>query len=182
MDPIAGGVGVVSTELVPFVFDGRQVRVTINGRDLPVVYYRGQRVITLAQVDDLHGKQPGTAGRFFRRNRHRLIKDKHYFRLKADEPIGFKVRLAPTQGGGKPIILLTEKGYCLIAKPYDDDLAWDVQDQLVEGYFRADRKSSADVTPWLCFDPRPWEQRFPPEFYIEVLRLKRRNRKSAIAS
>jgi hypothetical protein len=143
--------------------------VSVNGQDVPIIYYRGQRVITLAQIDDLHGKKSGTAGRFFRLNRHRLIKDQEYFRVSADDQIGMSFRFdsgADDQMGlkdtfdltarrGKPLILLTEPAYCLIAKPYNDDRAWDVQRQLVDGYFRAaEQKSRANLSSWLCFNPR----------------------------
>ncbi len=78
--------------------------VQINGQGVPIVTYRGRRVITLAQMDAVHGKKPGTAGRAFRLHRNKLIKDEEYFRLNTGEPIGDLVRFVPAQGGGKPIM------------------------------------------------------------------------------
>lgn len=34
-------------------------------------------------------------------------------------------------------MLITERGYLKLVKTFSDDLAWDVQDQLIDGYFRA---------------------------------------------
>jgi ORF6N domain len=97
--------------------------IQVNGQDVQVITYRGRRVITLAQMDRVHGKKPGTAGRAFRLHRNKLIKDEEYFRLKTDEPIGDLVRFVPAQGGGKPIIVLAEAGYLLLVKTFTDDLA-----------------------------------------------------------
>jgi hypothetical protein len=160
-----------ATELVP-----------INGVDVPVIQYRGKRVITLSQMDAVHGRPEGTAGRNFREHRAKLIQTEDYFIVSAADEIralADEIRRpnpdADRRGGSQHrLTLLTESGYLLLVKAFTDDLAWKVQRQLVSSYFRSPERSSVDLTPWLCFDPRPWEKRFPAEFYIQVLRLKRR--------
>jgi hypothetical protein len=151
--------------------------VSVNGQEVPVIYYRGKRVITLAQMDDLHQKPDGTAKRNFAEHRNNLIAEEDYFRVGPEDldelETKYEWRTYSVGRGGK-LILLTQSGYSLLAKPFNDDLAWKVQRTLVNAYFKSSEKSSADLTPWLCFDPRPWERHFPPEFYSEVLRLKRR--------
>jgi hypothetical protein len=47
--------------------------VTINNKQLPAVEYRGQRVVTLAMIDEVHQRPEGT-GRNFRENRNTLSK------------------------------------------------------------------------------------------------------------
>jgi hypothetical protein len=42
--------------------------VTINNKQLPAVEYRGQRVVTLAMIDEVHQRPEGTA-RAANRNR-----------------------------------------------------------------------------------------------------------------
>jgi hypothetical protein len=151
--------------------------VSVNGQDVPVIYYRGHRVITLAQMDVLHQRREGTSKRNFAEHQSKLITGEDYFRIGPSElgelETKYEIRTYSVGRGGK-MILLTRDGYLLLVKAFQDDLAWQVQRELVNGYFDHRQKSSADLTPWLCFDPRPWEQRFPPEFYTEVLRLKRR--------
>lgn len=42
--------------------------------------HEGQRVVTLAEVDRLHGRPKGTAKAAFRRNKHRLTEGVHFVR------------------------------------------------------------------------------------------------------
>jgi len=59
--------------------------VSVAGQEIPVMYYRGRRVITLAQIDQLHERPPGTAKRTFYLRRNKFVKDREYFRVPADE-------------------------------------------------------------------------------------------------
>jgi hypothetical protein len=54
---------------------------------------------------------------------------RHYFR-----GCGEFVR---TSSGRGDDVLLTERGYLVLVKTFHDPLAWKVQEDLVEGYFRA---------------------------------------------
>lgn len=47
--------------------------VTIHNTQLPVVEYRGQRVVTLAMVDAVHRRPENTARRNFNENKDRFI-------------------------------------------------------------------------------------------------------------
>jgi ORF6N domain len=96
------------------------------------VEHEGERVVTLVQVDEVHGRPAGTAYRNFRENRERFVEGRHYFTARSGD-------LATKSVGNPDIeqILLTERGYLLLVKSFRDDLAWDVQERLVDGYFRA---------------------------------------------
>jgi hypothetical protein len=113
---------------------------------MPLVEYQGQRVVTFAMVDEAHQRPDGTARVTFSRNRTRFIEGEDFFILPAS-----KVNWAGTvhlargiKHTGKKITnpirgkvtLLTEFGYLLLTKPFNDDLAWQVQRQLVKAYFR----------------------------------------------
>lgn len=102
---------------------------------LQIREYRGQRVVTLAEVDGVHGRTKGTAGRNFREHRDRFQEGKHYFLVGWDE-----IRRSGLSGvsdaNRSDVVYLTEKGYTKLIKSFNDDLAWDVQEQLVETYFR----------------------------------------------
>lgn len=112
--------------------------ITVNNVDLAVLHYRGHRVITMAQVDAAHGRPPGTAKRNFSEHRARFVEGTDYLRVGANE---FRTHLDLTHSkfASEDVILFTETGYTMLVKPFTDDLAWDVQRQIVSGYFAAAR-------------------------------------------
>ncbi|WP_277964616.1 ORF6N domain-containing protein [Pseudomonas sp. RIT-To-2] len=117
--------------------------ITIHNTIMPIVEYRGQRVVTLAMIDQVHGRPEGTAKRNFGEHRDRFIEGRHCFEVSRDEirtelPVDVFSSRAPRG------VLVTERGYLLLVKSLNDDLAWDVQEQLVEQYFRP---ATAPVLP-----------------------------------
>lgn len=158
--------------------------ITLSNNNLPLVEYKGQRVVTFAMIDEAHERPKGTASAAFRRHRDRFTEGKHYFSLNADQirdelkVTGYAKRtqsdnlstsdVKRTQPGEKattdikrrwivsdlfPIksshgVVVTELGYLLLTKPFNDDLAWQVQEQLVEAYFRPNPHFS-DIRPVL---------------------------------
>ncbi len=58
--------------------------VTINNKQLPAVNYQGQRVVTLAMVDEVHNRPEGTARSAFNRNREHFIAGVDFLELTAD--------------------------------------------------------------------------------------------------
>lgn len=110
--------------------------VTIGFIDMQVIEHQGQRVVTLAQVDAVHGRPEGTARRTFNANRRRLLEGEDFFKMSADE---FRTRFpgALSDRATEDVTLLFETGYLMLVKSLTDDLAWRVQRQLVTEYFRA---------------------------------------------
>ncbi|WP_277973289.1 ORF6N domain-containing protein [Pantoea agglomerans] len=109
--------------------------VTINNKQLPAVEYRGQRVVTLAMIDEVHGRPEGTARAAFNRNREHFISGIDYEELgsdviRTDLPEGTFSKFAPSG------IVLFESGYLMLTKPFNDPLSWQVQRELVNSYFR----------------------------------------------
>lgn len=104
------------------------------------VDYQGERVITLAMMDELHERPRGTAGRNFRKHRDKMQEGKHFFEVSFETwktlPLD-EFRRAVQTGQRNDCILLTQAGYLLLVKSFRDDLAWQVQDLLVEHYFRS---------------------------------------------
>lgn len=125
--------------------------VKINDTDMQVIEYQGQRVATLAQVDAVHGRPEGTARKRFNDNRERFIEDEDFFVRNSDEAraMGF---IAPNG-----LILITEQGYLMLVKSFTDDLAWQVQRQVVTGYFRA-KEAAALPQPEKAKRPRVSER------------------------
>lgn len=109
--------------------------VTIHKTQLPVVEYRGQRVVTLAMIDQVHERPEGTARRNFNEHRGRFNPERHFFEVTADDirTQSIEQAFAPRTSKG---VLITERGYLMLVKAFTDDLAWEVQEQLVERYFR----------------------------------------------
>ena len=115
-------------------FQGGDAVITIHNTRLPIVEYRGQRVVTLAMIDQVHERPEGTARRNFNEHRERFVEGRDYFEVTADEirTQSLGQAFAPRTARGA---LLTERGYMLLTKPFNDDLAWEVQSRLVDEYF-----------------------------------------------
>lgn len=104
--------------------------VKICDTNVAVIEYKGQRIVTFATVDAVHGRPEGTARVTFNRNRDHFIQDEDFFVCQTYEAqnLGFS---APNG-----LILLTEYGYLMLVKTFGDDLAWTVQRQLINAYFK----------------------------------------------
>lgn len=120
--------------------------VTINQIDISVKEYQGKRIVTLKEIDQCHGRADGTARKRFNDNKAHFIEGVDYFKTKCSEVRPFFGQTLPN--GFNPngdIILITESGYLMLVKSFTDDLAWDVQRQLVNTYFRVEQKKADDT-------------------------------------
>ena len=109
----------------------------INDVPLKIKKYNGQRVVTFRDIDTVHNRPEGTAGRNFRKNREHFIENEDYFIVNQADEIR-RLGITRVQGGTpSSVILITESGYLMLVKSFTDDLAWSVQRQLVKSYFRA---------------------------------------------
>lgn len=112
--------------------------IKINKQNLPVKEYNGQRVVTFKEIDTVHCRPSGSAHRNFKANRKRFIEGVDYFRRNSSEA---KSEYGITAPNG--LVLLTESGYLMLAKSFTDDLAWTVQRELVNCYFRVKSEKGA---------------------------------------
>lgn len=120
----------------------------INGHALTPKERDGIRVVTFKDIDELHERPAGTARKRFNDNKKRFVERTDFFKVKCDEVRPFFGQTLPN--GFNPnadIILLTESGYLMIVKSFNDDLAWKVQRQLVNAYFRAKEAAEAPILP-----------------------------------
>lgn len=104
----------------------------INNTELSVKVYQGQRVVTFKDIDAVHERPEGTADRNFRENKDKFIQNEDYFYLSKSQNHEIRGLKIPNRG----ITVITEQGYLMLVKSFTDDLAWDVQRQLVKSYFR----------------------------------------------
>lgn len=110
--------------------------VTVDGTEMQIREYDGQRVVTFKDIDKVHQRPKGTAKRNFTRNKKHFIENEDYF-VVTREDVG--TNFVPTYGFNEKApsgILVTETGYLMLVKSLRDDLSWDVQRQLVKAYFK----------------------------------------------
>lgn len=122
--------------------------ITINNQEVQIKEYKGQRVVTLKEIDRVHNRPNETAGRNFRKNKKHPIENEDYFFVKPIKNQLDEIRrlgINSPQGG----YLITETGYLMIVKSLTDDLAWQVQRELVKTYFRPRETSKVSVVPML---------------------------------
>lgn len=131
--------------------------VNIEGTDLSIREYNGQRVVTFKDIDKVHHRPDGTAGRSFRANRKHFREAIDYFRRISSEAKTEYGVIAPNG-----LIVLTERGYLKVIKSFTDDLSWIVQDRLIDAYFMVKSQNSVPVveekpvlqfeTDWFCIN------------------------------
>ena len=115
--------------------------VKVNQQNVLVKEYKGQRVVTFKDIDLVHERPEGTAGRNFRDNKVHFIEGEDYFKICPDEIRRNKIMdISPKLH--QDIVFLTESGYLMLVKSFTDELAWKVQRQLVKSYFKQKRNST----------------------------------------
>ena len=105
--------------------------ITVGNHTLPIKEYNNVRVVTFKDIDTVHERPDGTAHRNFKTNKNRFIEGVDYFRRNSSEAKNEFNLIAPNG-----LILITESGYLMLVKSFTDDLAWKVQRELVNTYFR----------------------------------------------
>lgn len=116
--------------------------VPVQGIAVPVVEFRGQRVITFAMVDKVHHRPEGTARYRFRDNKSRFVENDDFYVVDFAQKGVFRpfdIEVPP-----RGLTVLTESGYLMLVKSFTDDLAWEVQRTLVKNYFRAKNDQQPD--------------------------------------
>ena len=110
--------------------------IKIGNQELAPKEFRGQRVVTFKDIDLVHERPDGTAKRNFSENRSRFIEGEDYFAISAgDVGTDFVLTYGFANKASKGY-LLTEQGYLMLVKSFTDELAWKVQRDLVNTYFK----------------------------------------------
>lgn len=127
--------------------------VHIGNSDISVKEYNGQRVVTFKDIDMVHGRPDGTARKRFSDNRKHFVEGEDFFILKPSDleniELSEKRTLENSVTSNFGTALITEQGYLMLVKSFTDDLAWDVQRQLVNGYFKTREKVKRALSPEL---------------------------------
>lgn len=109
--------------------------IQINDTEIPVILFAGHRVLPFKLIDKAHNRKDGTAKENFKNNRQRFIENIDFFTITRGE---FPPELWENFGFSSHATtgnLITATGYLMLVKSFTDDLAWDVQRELVNRYF-----------------------------------------------
>lgn len=115
--------------------------IKIGNQEISEKEFKGQRVVTFKDIDLVHERPDGTAGRNFRENKKRFIEGEDYYSVKPSDIQNDEIHRSEINNAGT--YLLAEQGYLMLVKSFTDDLAWTVQRQLVNNYFNKRKPLSA---------------------------------------
>lgn len=117
--------------------------IRIGDSDIAIKEYKGKRVVTFKDIDEVHNRSTGTANKRFLDNKKHFIEGEDFFTVSNSEIR--KSRMIPISDNDfMDKTLITESGYLMLVKSFTDDLAWDVQRQLVKTYFQATKRLSPE--------------------------------------
>lgn len=118
----------------------RNNNLQINNTTLSIKEWNGQRIITFKDIDLVHNRPDGTARKAFNRNKKHLVENEDYFIIKPktleNAYLGTRCPIGIPQVAPRGTTFVTESGYLMIVKVFEDDLAWEVQKRLVNAYFK----------------------------------------------
>lgn len=125
--------------------------VKVGKSNLNVKTWKNQRVVTFVDIDRVHQRPQGTAGRNFRENKDYFKINEDYFVLKPSDIENDEFRLSgisKSEINNRGTYFVTEIGYLMIAKSLTDPKAWKVQRDLVNSYFKLQEiaQDSAEVS------------------------------------
>ena len=110
----------------------------VAARDLQIIEYRGQRVVTTEQLAAGYGTDVNNITVNYHRNQDRFAEGKHYFDVQGEELREMKNWVSLSNAVGKrarSLRLWTERGAANHAKMLETDQAWEYHEDLVEFYF-----------------------------------------------
>lgn len=117
--------------------------VRIGKKEIAVKEYKGKRVISFKDIDLVHERPEGTANKRFLDNKKRFIKGEDYF-IVSNSEIRKSGLMYLSSNDFTDKVLVTESGYLMLVKSFTDDLAWTVQRQLVDSYFRVQKRMTPE--------------------------------------
>lgn len=112
--------------------------VKVNDKEVVAVEWRGERVITTAQLAEVYGTDINNVQNNFSRNKVRFEEGKHFYLLKDIELNEFKNQVTGNDLVAKNtshLYLWTKRGASRHCKILDTEKAWEQFDYLEENYF-----------------------------------------------
>lgn len=122
---------------------------TIDATTLPVIEWKGVRVVTTETLAAGYGATSKQITNNFSRNKNRFEEGKHYFLIEGEELQGFK-NCTSLRGSvnkhTRNLTLWTERGAARHAKMLETDEAWSFFEKMEDAYFRQVQAVPADPT------------------------------------
>ena len=116
--------------------------VKVNGKELPIIEWKGQRVITTAQLADVYGASETQIKQNFNNNEEHFKIGEHFYLLKGEELKEFKGLVENFDLPQKEqlkftsqLYLWTRRGASRHSKMLGTDKAWEQFDALEENYY-----------------------------------------------
>lgn len=109
--------------------------ISINNNSIERKVYNNQPVVTFKDIDLVHQRPKGTANRNFKNNEKHFIENVDFYKISPYEIRRNKLATI-SDSVKRSMLFFTESGYLMLVKSFTDDLAWQVQRQLVNSYFR----------------------------------------------
>ena len=120
----------------------------VAARDLHVIEYRGQRVVTTEQMAAGYGTNASNIKMNYSRNADRFVEGKHFYKVTGEELANLRMTFSCLQISNKTrsLMLWTERGAANHAKMLETDRAWGYHEDLVDFYFTQREAINAPVT------------------------------------
>lgn len=111
---------------------------TIDATTLPVIEWKGVRVVTTETLAAGYGATSQQITNNFNRNKNRFEEGKHYFRAEGDdvEILRNSLRGVQISSKARSLYLWTERGAARHAKMLETDEAWSFFEKMEDAYFR----------------------------------------------
>lgn len=120
----------------------------VAARDLQIIEYLGQRVVTTEQLAAGYGVTPIRIQQNYIRNEDRFIEGKHFFKISGNELKSFRLSFSESVNKHTTsLILWTERGAANHAKMLETDQAWSYHEDLVEFYFTHRENTDVQCLP-----------------------------------
>lgn len=123
--------------------------VKVGSHEIREIKWKGQRVITTAQLADVYETDINNVQMNYANNKRRFEEGAHYFYLEGDELREFKMSLPNDIGDplkfASRLYLWTHRGASRHCKILDTEKAWEQFDNLEEAYF-SPRPQPATIT------------------------------------
>ena len=117
-----------------------QTLVKINNKELLLKDWKRERIITVHDIARVHNKEVKEINRVLKNNKERFILEKDYFVISKENFMRSFESTAYKEvnkiNNNLNILLFTERGYLKLVKLFRDDLSWEIQDLLIDNYFR----------------------------------------------
>lgn len=121
--------------------------VKINEEEIIVKEYENQRVVTAWDIAKVHNREVREITQNFNYVKDKLLKGEDYFLVNKEKVSESKILIQDfIPNNVKEIVLFSESGYLMLVKTFTDDLSWDIQRQLVKGYFKLKENNQKSLT------------------------------------